>query len=93
VNGDLISAIYAASSDDVWASVVFDQATRVVFLHWDGTTWTSVPVPGPQEFGTWTNYPAIDGSGPDDVWAGGYVHNTTTGRDTPQIAHLACGGR
>jgi len=98
-----ITAIYAASPDDVWASgesplwysTAGPGALGVPsgFLHWDGRTWRSVPVPGPQEFAASASYLSLSGTGRDDVWAGGFVFNLPTGRYTPQIAHLTCGGR
>src|SRR6187200_1676923 len=38
-------------------------------MHWDGTSWTTVP--NPLRLDRWTGLNAVDASGPDDVWAVG----------------------
>jgi hypothetical protein len=39
-------------------------------MHWDGTSWTTVPNPLRNE--RWTSLYSVDAAGPDDVWAVGY---------------------
>jgi hypothetical protein len=63
------------------------------FLHFDGRSWTTVPVPGPRAIGLRYFYQGIDGTGPDDIWASGLVVHLPTLRVTPQIAHYSCGRR
>jgi hypothetical protein len=87
-------AVYAASPSDVWAPVYglrtdSDLGTDE-FLHWDGSSWTTVPVPGPHEYGVDDEYTGITGTGPDNIWAAGYTINPGN-NTTPQIAHLSCG--
>jgi hypothetical protein len=80
------NSLYAASPTDVWATQTTGKGIGTSFLHFDGHSWTTVPFPGPQEYGVSYTYYAISGSGPDDVWA---VGTETTG-DVPLIAHLSC---
>jgi hypothetical protein len=88
--GSALSSIYGASATDAWATAQNPITNVASFLHWDGKSWTIVPPPGPREWGLVYNYTAIDGTGPDDIWATGYVENATYGVFTPQIAHLSC---
>lgn len=81
------NSLYAASPTNVWAIQTTGEGIGTSFLHFDGHAWTTVPFPGPQEYGISYTYYAISGSGPDDVWA---VGTETTG-DVPLIAHLSCG--
>jgi hypothetical protein len=83
-----LQAIYAASPNDVWAGGQFASGLTDVFLHWNGRTWTTLLVPGPQEFGLSYQYTAIGGTGPHDIWAAGTAVN---GVATAVIAHLGCG--
>ena len=66
-----ITAIYAASAGDVWAVPNSGAGSLSVFLHWDGSRWVTVGVPGPQEYGLQYEYNAISGTGPGNVWADG----------------------
>lgn len=91
--GTGLESIYAASPTDVWATGQNTTTNVASFLHWDGRTWTTVPPPGPKEWGLIYNYTAIDGTGPDDIWAAGFVDNAAYGVFTPQIAHLSCHAR
>lgn len=90
-----INAVYAASPTDVWAAVTVVRPNSDLgveqFLHWDGTTWTTVDTPGPHAFGVNYEYADIAGTGPDDIWASGYVIPNGAGDPTPLIAHLSCG--
>lgn len=62
--GDPIYGVWAAASDDVWA------VTSTTSLHYDGQSWSLVPLPGRSTgeayFGN-----TIWGSGPTDVWIAG----------------------
>jgi hypothetical protein len=75
----------------VWADGQFGQGSPGVFLHWDGSTWTKTPVPGPQEFNQVSLYAGMGGTGPDNVWAVGTIQSIAYATATPQIAHLTCG--
>jgi hypothetical protein len=93
-----LSGVYAASASDVWAifggnQYAFGPAATgrtQALLHWDGRTWTTVPEPGPQEYGLSYGYNAIGGTGPDDVWAAGEADASYPGDVLPVIAHLSC---
>jgi hypothetical protein len=97
--GNYLSSVYAAGPDDVWAAsepaVADVSGARLgqptVFLHWDGSTWATVPVPGPPEYGLVDGYTAISGSGPGDIWAAGTGYDFAADTATPLIAHLSCG--
>jgi hypothetical protein len=90
-----VQRVYAASPDDVWATVytVRTDGDGGVndFLHWDGTSWTAVSSPGPQEYGLNYEYAGIDGSDRDNIWAVGYSFPAPDGNPAPLIAHLSCG--
>jgi hypothetical protein len=90
-----LTAVYAASPADVWATVLAPRPDTDLgvdnFLHWDGSHWTLVPVPGPHEFNTDYEYAGLAGSGPGDVWAVGYIHHRVAVPDQPLLAHLSCG--
>jgi hypothetical protein len=90
-----VQSVYAASPSDVWAPVLTirpnDNEGTQDFEHWNGTRWTLVPVPGPQEYNLDYEY-TIGGSGPDDVWASGYeIYDAGNAATLPVIAHLSCG--
>jgi hypothetical protein len=84
-DGATIRDVAAAGPDDVWA--VGDQQKAGVVHHWDGTTWSVVPV-------TCAPLYAVDASSANDVWAvgqaGTVVHwdgstlSATTIPSTPQ---------
>ena len=87
------SDVYAAAPNDVWATVEATETVSgltAVFAHWDGAHWTTVPVPGPQEYGLEYDYAHISGAGPGDIWATGSAYNTGDLAFTPVIAHLGC---
>jgi hypothetical protein len=91
VGNAILYGVYAASPTDVWADGQFGQGAPGVFLHWDGSTWTKTPVPGPQEFNQVSLYAGMGGTGPDNVWAVGTIQSIAYATATPQIAHLTCG--
>jgi hypothetical protein len=95
-----ITSVYAAGPDDVWAIAhpfLYSNPDDLgleyssVFLHWDGSTWTTVPLPGPQEYGLIYDYSTIAGSGPGDIWADGTAYDNGNESYDPLIAHLSCG--
>lgn len=85
-----LDAVYDAGPNDVWATIEVPSGVND-FLHWDGRSWSTVAVPGPQGAGLRYFYSGLDGTGPDDIWAAGLVVHPTLGV-LPQIAHLTCGG-
>jgi hypothetical protein len=71
-NGSL-RAVTSLASDDAWA-VGNTSSAAPLAIHWDGTSWTRVPMP---RSGLGNDFlRSVSASGPDDVWAGGY---TSTG--------------
>ncbi|MEV5960113.1 hypothetical protein AB0L70_00010 [Kribbella sp. NPDC051952] len=88
------TAAFASSPTDVWVTAQYGlpHPQSDGFLHWDGKSWTKVPVPGPQGVGYGHAYNAIAGSGPADIWATGAIFDLSS-YYSAQIAHLSCGGR
>jgi hypothetical protein len=98
LGNSILTAVYAASPADVWAAVETVRPDNDLgvdnFLHWDGSSWTLVPVPGPHEYATDYEYYQLAGSGPDDVWAAGEIEHPSTVSafdGAPLLAHLSCG--
>lgn len=94
-NSELL-AVYSASSSDVWATIYTPRTNTDLgvnkFLHWDGSTWATVPVPGPHQYNLDYEYTGITGTGPGNIWAAGWINHPSGGADqTPLIAHLTCG--
>jgi hypothetical protein len=93
-NSELLG-VYAASPADVWATVYAPRPDTDLgfdeFLHWNGSSWTTVPVPGPHEYGLDYEYTGIAGTGPGNIWAAGYSDRAVGALQTPLIAHLSCG--
>jgi hypothetical protein len=88
-----MNAVYAANASSVWALVEVPDGVHT-FAHWDGSAWTMVEAPGPKGVGLRYYYTAIDGTGPNDVWAVGSVADTSVlNLVDPQVAHLSCGGK
>ena len=71
--------IHGTSETDIWAAGGDDYSTnnleKAVYLHYDGSSWTSVPAP---VYGGTDTYPpdAIHAIAPDDVWAADNRHST-----------------
>jgi hypothetical protein len=94
IGNSKLTSVYAASPSDVWAPVYTplpntDDATPE-FLHWNGTAWSTVTVPGPQEYGLDYEYSSVAGTGPDNIWAAGWLTDVGSGV-APLVAHLSCG--
>lgn len=70
--------VAAIAHDDAWAVGEWrtsDGATHNLAMHWDGTSWTEVPVPDPIPYSGGKSQNALHAvvaRGPDDVWAAGY---------------------
>lgn len=86
-------SIYAAGPDDVWTTAWTSTSVQE-FLHWNGRSWSVVPLPGPAEAGFSYAYEALGGTGPDDVWAAGSLFDNgqpdITRNVTVALAHLTC---
>jgi hypothetical protein len=97
LGNSLVSAVYAASPSDVWAIVQTIAPAGAnfpflfEFLHWNGKSWATVPLPGPKENGLQYVAMSLSGTGPDNVWAAGYISNAFYNTEQPMIAHLSCG--
>ncbi|MDQ3931203.1 MAG: S-layer homology domain-containing protein, partial [Chloroflexota bacterium] len=69
--GSALPGITIVAPDDVWAvgkkGLDSPENSTPLALHWDGTSWSEVPVP--QVPGGGLN--GVDGSGSDDIWAVG----------------------
>jgi hypothetical protein len=89
-NGAKATGIYAASSSDVWVTILVPAVPGNVgvLLHWNGAKWTKVPPPGPHELGVTAQFNGIAGTGPANIWAAGFT--TSLGGEEPLLAHLAC---
>jgi len=63
-----VYGVWGSEASDVWAVGAYNM------LHWNGSTWTSVPSgTGSYLYGVW-------GSGASDVWAVGFAAATTSFR-------------
>jgi hypothetical protein len=78
----LLEGVTALSASDAWT--VGDFATgggftgRPLAEHWDGTTWSRVPVPRPGRKDSDGFFSGVNGSASDDVWAvGTYLSKVT----------------
>jgi hypothetical protein len=68
-----LRGVVALAPDDAWAVGFSASYGSTRTIHWDGTAWTLVPspdVPGHPNY-----LYAVDGSGPDDVWAVGLANS------------------
>jgi len=72
----VLTAVDVQSASDVWAVGYFNNgsADLPLAMHWDGSTWTSSPVPGA---GLLRKVSAV---GPSNVWAAGSYYNGSTQR-------------
>jgi hypothetical protein len=93
-----LNSVYAAAPNDVWATEGGPRypdspysSPPAVFLHWDGTAWSTVRAPVPLAYGLGYQYLSIAGSGPGNIWAAGTAE-TGYGSDLyPLISRLSCG--
>lgn len=85
-NGTFVSselfAVAAVANDDVWAVGVGGTYQKPLIEHWDGTSWSIVPNPAENIFGSLDGVAAVSA---DDVWAVGY--DTSTPFPTTLILH------
>jgi len=85
---DITTTLYAISADgpdDVWipASALVtvsstSAATEYYALHWNGSSWSMVPMPA-QPAGIYDQFSSVTAISPSNVWAVGAVDNETTG--------------
>jgi hypothetical protein len=68
-----LASVEAFARDDAWAvGTKFVRGNDHGYtLHWDGAAWTEMPVPAETIYQD--TLLSVSGSGPDDVWAVGYV--------------------
>ncbi len=86
--GGLIAGLFATGPDDMWAvglaASMGSGGSVPMAVHFDGSSWTEFETP---IIGNRTNQiVAVDGSGPDDVWAVG-VRRDIAGAYTPLTMH------
>ncbi len=70
---DILYAVETVSSTDAWAVGrigSYSSTAQVLTQHWDGTSWTLVLAPAPQEYSSYT-LSSVDIVGTNDVWAVG----------------------
>ena len=76
--GDGLSAVTVAGPDSVWAAgdaITSKFGSTVAFTeHWNGTAWSAVPTPGPDQG---SELRTIAAAGGTDVWAAGFYELTT----------------
>jgi hypothetical protein len=91
--GNVLSGVFATSSNDVWAvgNAVDITTTSVAtqVLHFDGNQWSIVPSPNPLPL-TFLNQNVLLGvtaSGPTDATAVGFALNTGAQRELTLIEH------
>jgi hypothetical protein len=75
---NVLTGLTAISANDIWAVGNYDtgngfEQTRTI--HWDGTQWTIIPSPNPQNDGNYLR--GVAGIASNDVWAVGYSDNGT----------------
>jgi hypothetical protein len=71
-----LRAVASLAPEDAWA-VGSSSSHHPMALHWDGLSWSDVPMPSS---GEGNDFPlAISASEPADVWVGGYTSTPTAG--------------
>jgi carboxypeptidase family protein len=69
-------AVKTLAADDAWAVGGYESTGKSLIEHWDGSAWSIVSNPNR---GTFNQLYAIDGTGPNDVWAvGEYAHGVSS---------------
>lgn len=83
-----LNAVSAAGPDDVWAVGYAHQnaVSRPMAMHWDGRSWTIVPVPDPGAGHSVLS--GVSARAANDVWAVGYAPSRTAGHTIePYVLH------
>lgn len=82
-----LGAVVAVSPTDVWAGGWILQAgtqnQQSLIEHWDGSTWSQVASPNPQDF---DEIQGAYAAGPDDIWMAGYA-NSRDGKYWTMVDH------
>ncbi|MGA7730903.1 MAG: S-layer homology domain-containing protein [Chloroflexia bacterium] len=77
LHGTYLHAVSAVSSNDVWAVGNYwpqgPDSPRTLTVHWDGSAWSVVPSPSPDELGSYLR--GVNAESSSDVWAVGYDAN------------------
>src|SRR5262249_18386668 len=73
--------VAGTAPDDVWA-VGYGSPDGVGVIHWDGTTWASVPTPSPGPYGG--GLFGVTAIASDDVWAVGFAY-TAPGEENKSV--------
>jgi hypothetical protein len=77
--GAVLNAVSARSATDAWAVGYYaanaSGQLRPLTLHWNGTRWTSVPIPVPPSATGDTGLLGVSTLSADDAWATGYDGN------------------
>ncbi len=71
---NFLYGVIAVAPDDVWAvgeQRVTDMQGATLIEHWDGTAWSVVPSPNPDD-GIYVHLLGVTALAPDDVWAVGF---------------------
>jgi hypothetical protein len=79
----VLTGVDVRTASDVWAVGYYNDgsADRPLALHWDGSSWSSSPVPGA---GLLREVVAV---GPGNVWAAGAYYNTSLQRYQTLVVH------
>lgn len=83
-----IAGFSGTSPDDLWAVGSFRNSSRVaqpLAEHWDGTSWTAIPVPMPATAST-AQFQAVAPVSAADVWAVGQFTNGANQGQTQSLA-------
>lgn len=96
LNRNILYDVAALAADDVWAAGVAQDtsgsgiAQRSLLMHWNGTTWQTVPTPQ-AETGSDDLLLSLAAVSPASVWAVGYYYSPTSGTHEPLLLHAAGG--
>jgi VCBS repeat protein len=80
----VLTGVAVRAASDVWAVGYYDNgsAKRPLALHWNGTAWTSSPVPGAGMLRK------VAVAGPGNVWAAGSYYNAVAQRYQTLVVHF-----
>ena len=90
-NGDILEGVSAISPRDAWAvGARQNQGSffqRPMALHWNGTAWSSVPVPNAAECSGHSYLTSVSAASSTDVWAAGWCGSGGDGTAFAYIDH------
>jgi FG-GAP-like repeat len=80
----VLTGVDAVTASDVWAVGYYDNgsADLPLALHWNGSTWSSFPVPGAGLLRD------VKAAGPGNVWAAGGYYNASLQRYQTLVVHF-----